>query len=51
MFANLAHEFRDAKMPQEYKDALEDVQRLRDKLVSTTESLSNQLLEQTRKYW
>lgn len=51
VFADLAHEFRDAKMPQEYNDALEEVQRLRQKLVSTTESLGNQLLEQSKKHW
>lgn len=51
VFADLAREFRDAKMPQEYNDALEELQMLRQKLVSTTEILINQLLGETKRHW
>ncbi|MCJ7425998.1 MAG: hypothetical protein MUO17_02510 [Dehalococcoidales bacterium] len=46
VFAELAREFRNIKMPQDYVDAEEELQRVRQELVSTANSLANQLFEQ-----
>lgn len=49
VFAELAREFRDIKMPQECADALQALQTVRQELVSTADSLANQLFEQNKK--
>jgi len=49
--STLVREFRNIKMPQEYVDEQEELQRVRQRLVSTADSLANQLFEQIKKRW
>jgi len=51
VLAELAREFRNIKMPQEYVDEQEELQSVRQKLVSVADSLANQLFEQIKRRW
>lgn len=51
VFAELSHDFRNLKMPQEYINANEELQKARQELVSTADSLANKLLEESKKRW